>query len=100
MADNLTAEQRKKNMQNIKSKDTKIELALRKALWSKGYRYRKNYYVLNGENSLAGGSKLRRDLYAAFRTFRFAPVFRVTGVTCIAARFIAVKGKFIRILWI
>ena len=35
MADNLTAEQRKKNMQNIKSKDTKIELALRKALWSK-----------------------------------------------------------------
>lgn len=41
MADNLTAEQRKKNMQNIKSKDTKIELALRKALWSKGYRYRK-----------------------------------------------------------
>ena len=36
MADNLTAEQRKKNMQNIKSKDTKIELALRKALWSKG----------------------------------------------------------------
>ena len=46
MADNLTAEQRKKNMQNIKSKDTKIELALRKALWSKGYRYRKNYKIL------------------------------------------------------
>ena len=47
MADNLTAEQRKKNMQNIKSKDTKIELALRKALWSKGYRYRKNYQKLS-----------------------------------------------------
>ena len=49
MADNLTAEQRKKNMQNIKSKDTKIELALRKALWSKGYRYRKNYQKLPGK---------------------------------------------------
>ena len=48
MADNLTAEQRKKNMQNIKSKDTKIELALRKALWSKGYRYRKNYKEIPG----------------------------------------------------
>lgn len=32
MADNLTVEQRKKNMQHIKSKDTKIEIALRKAL--------------------------------------------------------------------
>ena len=38
MADNLTVEQRKKNMQHIKSKDTKIEIALRKALWNKGYR--------------------------------------------------------------
>ncbi len=35
MADNLTVEQRKKNMQHIKSKDTKIETALRKALWKK-----------------------------------------------------------------
>ena len=35
MADNLTVEQRKKNMQHIKSKDTKIEIALRKALWNK-----------------------------------------------------------------
>jgi DNA mismatch endonuclease (patch repair protein) len=38
--DNLTIEQRKKNMRNIKSKDTKPELLLRKALWSKGIRYR------------------------------------------------------------
>lgn len=35
MADNLTVEQRKKNMQHIKSKDTKIESALRKALRKK-----------------------------------------------------------------
>lgn len=37
--DNLTKEQRKRNMQNIKSKDTEIEVLLRKALWKKGYRF-------------------------------------------------------------
>ena len=40
--DNLTKDQRRKNMKHIKSKDTKIEVILRKALWKKGYRYRKN----------------------------------------------------------
>ena len=38
--DNLTAEQRKKNMKNIKSKNTKPELLLRKVLWNRGFRYR------------------------------------------------------------
>ena len=47
--DNLTKEQRHKNMKNIKNKDTKIELILRKALWNKGYRYRKNYSFLPGK---------------------------------------------------
>lgn len=47
--DRLTAEQRHRNMQNIKSKDTSIELDLRKALWHKGYRYRKNYAALPGK---------------------------------------------------
>lgn len=36
------------NMKKIKSNDTSIELILRKALWHKGYRYRKNYKVLPG----------------------------------------------------
>lgn len=49
MADVLTKEQRKRNMQNIKSKDTKIELILRKALWNKGIRYRKNYSKIPGK---------------------------------------------------
>ena len=31
--DNLTREQRHKNMRNIKSRDTSIELTLRKKLW-------------------------------------------------------------------
>ena len=47
--DNLTKEQRHKNMQNIRSKDTGIEIMLRKALWAKGYRYRKNYNALPGK---------------------------------------------------
>lgn len=47
--DNLTQEQRKKNMRNIRSKDTSIEVKLRKALWHKGYRYRKNYKKLDGK---------------------------------------------------
>lgn len=49
MADNLTPEQRRKNMQHIKSKDTKIEVKLRKALWERGFRYRKNYSALPGK---------------------------------------------------
>ena len=49
MADVLTPEQRKKNMQHIRSKDTAIEIKLRKALWKKGYRYRKNYKLLPGK---------------------------------------------------
>ena len=51
--DNLTKEQRRKNMQSIKSKDTSIELKLRKALWSRGFRYRKNYDKLPGKPDIA-----------------------------------------------
>lgn len=51
--DNLTKEQRHKNMKNIRSKDTKIEVVLRKALWSKGYRYRKNCKDLPGKPDIA-----------------------------------------------
>ena len=36
------------NMKSIHSRDTSIELRLRKALWKKGYRYRKNYKKLPG----------------------------------------------------
>lgn len=53
--DNLTKEQRHKNMQNIKSKDTKIEVQLRKALWAKGYRYRKNDKKLPGKPDIVLG---------------------------------------------
>ena len=46
--DKMTKEQRSKCMSHIRSKDTGIEVALRKALWHKGYRYRKNYKELPG----------------------------------------------------
>ncbi len=49
MSDRLTPEQRHRNMKNIKSKDTSIEVILRKALWAKGLRYRKNYKGLIGK---------------------------------------------------
>ena len=40
----MSKEKRSRVMSHIKSKDTKCELALRRALWSKGFRhYRKNY---------------------------------------------------------
>ena len=47
--DKLTKEQRSKNMQAVKNKDSKIELILRNALWEKGIRYRKNYTKLIGK---------------------------------------------------
>ena len=46
-------EQRSKTMSRIKGKDTSIEVKLRKALWSKGYRYRKNYKALAGSPDIA-----------------------------------------------
>ena len=49
MADVLTPEQRRKNMQHIRSNNTKIEIILRKALWHRGYRYRINYKKLPGK---------------------------------------------------
>ena len=46
--DVLTKDQRHKNMSRIKAKDTSIEVIFRKALWNKGYRYRKNLKTLPG----------------------------------------------------
>lgn len=48
-----TSEQRHKNMSAIRSKDTSIEVVLRKALWHRGYRYRKNYASLPGKPDIA-----------------------------------------------
>lgn len=50
--DVLTKEQRRKNMQAIKSKETKDEILLAKALWQLGYRYRKNNKTVFGKPDL------------------------------------------------
>lgn len=47
--DKHTPEQRHKNMQAVKNKDSKIELLLRKELWSRGIRYRKNSTKIFGK---------------------------------------------------
>jgi DNA mismatch endonuclease Vsr len=47
--DKLTKEQRKKNMQAVKSKNSKIEILLGRALWSSGLRYRKNDKTVVGK---------------------------------------------------
>lgn len=47
--DNLKPEHRKKNMQNIRSADTRIEVLIRSALHKKGYRFRKNVKSLVGK---------------------------------------------------
>lgn len=41
------------NMSKIRGKDTSIEIVLRKALWAKGYRYRKNYKNIPGRPDIA-----------------------------------------------
>lgn len=51
--DSLTKEKRRNIMQHIRCKDTKAEVILRKALWSKGIRYRKNYKALPGTPDIA-----------------------------------------------
>lgn len=48
-----TADQIHYNMSRIRSKDTKIEVELRKELWSRGLRYRKNVKSIPGKPDIA-----------------------------------------------
>lgn len=48
MADNHTKEVRSRNMSHIQSKNTRPEEKVRKHLFSKGFRYRKNVRALPG----------------------------------------------------
>ncbi len=51
--DKLSPEQRKKNMQAVKSTGSKIEQMLSKALWSKGFRFRKNDRSIIGKPDIS-----------------------------------------------
>ena len=48
-----TREQISYNMSRIKNKDSAIEMALRKELWSRGIRYRKNVKTIFGKPDIA-----------------------------------------------
>ena len=48
----LSKEQRRKNMQAVKNKGSKIEVLLAKELWKRGYRYRKNNNTIYGKPDL------------------------------------------------
>lgn len=50
--DVLTKDQRRKNMQAIRATGTKQEVRLAKALWNRGYRYRKNNKAVFGKPDL------------------------------------------------
>lgn len=48
-----TQEQITYNMKQVKNKDSKIEILLRKELWNRGLRYRKNVKKILGKPDLA-----------------------------------------------
>lgn len=49
MADKISSKRRSEIMSHIKSKNTSIELMVRRYLFSQGYRYRVNYKELPGK---------------------------------------------------
>lgn len=49
MTDSLTPEKRSWNMSRIRGKDTSVEVKVRKYLFNKGFRYRKNVNSLPGK---------------------------------------------------
>lgn len=50
---NKTKEQISYNMQQVKNKDSRIEVLLRKELWARGLRYRKNVNQIYGKPDIA-----------------------------------------------
>lgn len=68
--DNHTKEQRRRNMQAVKNKDSNIEKKLRQELWARGLRYRKNCPTVFGKPDIAFiGRKI-----AVFATVSFGMV--------------------------
>ena len=55
--DRHSPEQRRRNMQAIKNRDSEIEILLRKELWRRGLRYRKNVNKVFGKPDIVFMSK-------------------------------------------
>lgn len=49
MADTVSKKKRSEIMRAVKSKDTKMEIAFRKVIWQKGFRYSKNSSIYFGK---------------------------------------------------
>ena len=49
-----TKEQISFNMRQVKNKDSEIEITLRKELWRRGLRYRKNVKTITGKPRIQG----------------------------------------------
>jgi len=52
MPDHLSTQQRHQNMAAIRSKNTKLEMIVRRGLWKRGFRYRLNHKRLPGHPDL------------------------------------------------
>lgn len=57
-SDVMTPEQRSHCMSRIRGKDTKPEITLRKALWARGVRYRKQYKITGKPDLAFPGKKV------------------------------------------
>ena len=64
IVDTLTTEQRSERMSRVRSKDSKAELAVRRLVFSMGYRYRLHRRDLPGSPDLAFPSKAEGYLRA------------------------------------
>jgi G:T-mismatch repair DNA endonuclease (very short patch repair protein) len=65
MADTIAPERRSEIMSHIKSKDTSIELMVRRYLFALGYRYRINYKALPGKPDIVFTKKKMQSLFTA-----------------------------------
>ncbi|SED07104.1 very short patch repair endonuclease [Paenibacillus sp. GP183] len=53
MTDNLSSEERRKNMSAIRSTHSKLENRISRALWQRGFRFRRNVKNLLGKPDIA-----------------------------------------------
>lgn len=67
---NKTKEQISYNMHQVKSKDTKIEVMLRKELWARGLRYQKNSKKVFGKSDIVFIGKKILEINQIYKNWR------------------------------
>lgn len=66
MADSVSSTRRSEIMSHIKSKDTSIELLVRRKLFSMGYRYRVNYKAPPGKPDIVFSKKIAIFIHGCY----------------------------------